>query len=677
MPFERNPKFTGRKELLDDLVQKLQQSTNTKRIAVFGLGGVGKTQLVLELAYQMQQLCAVFWIPVNSLANLQGAFYEVAKKLRLLGCEKDGDHIVELVQSYLSDESIGPWLLVLDNADDLSLWNYPFSLESGQKRLIDLLPKSTHGSIIFTTRNRKVTSDFVQDMVEVPEMDEPEATHLLKATAGVSEFAETDHHVVPILLETLTYLPLAIVQAASYIRKNGVSFSRYTELLMDQEDDVINILGEEFYDKGRYHDVSHAVAKTWIISFQQICRDDHLAAEYLSLMACVDHKDIPQSILVEGSLRRTETNAIGTLDAYSFTKKHSDSTMFDMHCLVHLATRSWLKEQDRLSSWQGKVVLRLTGLLANVDQTNQAQWRLYISHAQFAVMDHDTVGDEIIDLAAKCGRCLEYDGRYREAETMYQIVLGHRERVLGSEHPHTLASIGSLALVLSDQGKYEEAEAMHQEALRDQEKVLGPEHPDTLASISSLGLVLSHQGKYEEAEAMHQQALEGSEKVLGPEHPDTLASISNLGNVLDSEGKYEEAEAMHQKALKDKEKVLGPEHPGTLTSISSLALVLSHQGKYEEAEAMHRRGLDGSEKVLGPDHPDTLASVSNLGNVLDSQGKYEEAEAMHQKALRDKEKVLGPEHPHTLTSTNNLALVLSHQGKYEEAKAVNLRKPRN
>ena len=503
VPFERNPKFTGRKELLDDLVQKLQQSTNTKRIAVFGLGGVGKTQLVLELAYQMQQLCAVFWIPVNSLANLQGAFYEVAKKLRLLGCEKDGDHIVELVQSYLSDESIGPWLLVLDNADDLSLWNYPFSLESGQKRLIDLLPKSTHGSIIFTTRNRKVTSDFVQDMVEVPEMDEPEATHLLKATAGVSEFAETDHHVVPILLETLTYLPLAIVQAASYIRKNGVSFSRYTELLMDQEDDVINILGEEFYDKGRYHDVSHAVAKTWIISFQQICRDDHLAAEYLSLMACVDHKDIPQSILVEGSLRRTETNAIGTLDAYSFTKKHSDSTMFDMHCLVHLATRSWLKEQDRLSSWQGKVVLRLTGLLANVDQTNQAQWRLYISHAQFAVMDHDTVGDEIIDLAAKCGRCLEYDGRYREAETMYQIVLGHRERVLGSENPHTLASIGSLALVLSDQGKYEEAEAMHQEALRDQEKVLGPEHPDTLASISSLGLVLSHQGKYEEAKAVN------------------------------------------------------------------------------------------------------------------------------------------------------------------------------
>lgn len=125
---------------------------------------MGKTQLALELAHRIRERWAVFWIPVNSLPNLQTAYYKVAKKLRLPGCEKNGDHILESLQAYLSDESIGPWLLVLDNADDFSLWNSSVSLESGQKRLVYYWPKSTQVSIIFTTRNRKVTNDLVQDI---------------------------------------------------------------------------------------------------------------------------------------------------------------------------------------------------------------------------------------------------------------------------------------------------------------------------------------------------------------------------------------------------------------------------------------------------------------------------------------------------------------------------------
>jgi hypothetical protein len=73
---------------------------------------------------------------------------------------------------------------------------------------------------------------------------------------------------------------------------------------------------------------------------------------------------------------------------------------------------------------------------------------------------------------------------------------------------------------------------MHLRALKAREKVLGPEHPDTLASANNLGRVLQRQGKHEEAEAMHLRALNAQEKVLGPEHPDTLASARNLGSVL-------------------------------------------------------------------------------------------------------------------------------------------------
>jgi hypothetical protein len=72
------------------------------------------------------------------------------------------------------------------------------------------------------------------------------------------------------LLTRLTYLPLAIVQAAVYINENGISLADYLSLLKEQEKDVIDLLSKDFKDKGRYHNVKNLVKTTWLISFEQI-----------------------------------------------------------------------------------------------------------------------------------------------------------------------------------------------------------------------------------------------------------------------------------------------------------------------------------------------------------------------------------------------------------------------
>ncbi|KAJ5340143.1 FabD/lysophospholipase-like protein [Penicillium brevicompactum] len=710
VPFERNANFTGRKELLSDLAQKLEgQSDATRKIAIEGLGGVGKTQLVLELAHRMREQCAVCWIPVNSLANLQTAYRKVAQTLRLPGCEENGVDILELVQTYLSDETIGPWLLVLDNADEIELWTSPLTSEAGAKCLIDYMPRSRHGTIIWTTRDRKVATRVAREnVVTLHQTNESETSEMM--VKYLIDPIQSDGSLLPGLLRKLTYLPLAIVQAAAYINATAVSLTEYGELLSKQDDEVIELLGEDFGDDGRYAGVENAVAKTWLISFEQIRRRSSLAFEYLGFMACVDPKDIPRSLLPssERSSLKQQTDAIGILNAFSFITKHEGELAFDIHRLVHLVTRGWLKRNGELQGCHEQAVVQLSVLLSDIDQTNRMDWRPYIAHAQYAVGEDENCSKEEVHLAERCGKCLEYDGRYREAETMFQIVLEYREKVLGPEHQDTLTSVSNLGSVLSHLAKYEEAEAMHRRALQEQEKVLGPENPDMLISVSNLGLVLFRQGKYEEAEAMNRRALEGCKKVLGPEYPDTLiglvfsylgknedtesmnrralqerekvlgpehlhtlTSVSNLGLALDSEGKYEDAEAMHRRALEGYEKVLGPEHPDTLISVSNLGLVLSRQGKYEEAEAVHRRALEGYEKVLGPEHLDTLISATYLDLVLFLQGKYEEAETMHRRALEGYEKVLVPEHPDTLTSVSNLGLALDSEGKYEDDKVMN------
>ena len=57
-----------------------------------------------------------------------------------------------------------------------------------------------------------------------------------------------------------------------------------------------------------------------------------------------------------------------------------------------------------------------------------------------------------------------------------------------------------LALVLRARGKLDEAEPLLRQVMDALRRVLGPEHPDTLASMSGLALVLQARGKLAEAE---------------------------------------------------------------------------------------------------------------------------------------------------------------------------------
>jgi putative protein kinase ArgK-like GTPase of G3E family len=52
MPFKHNPRFTSRESELSRLEKLLSQTGQTTNIAITGLGGVGKTQLVIELVHQ-------------------------------------------------------------------------------------------------------------------------------------------------------------------------------------------------------------------------------------------------------------------------------------------------------------------------------------------------------------------------------------------------------------------------------------------------------------------------------------------------------------------------------------------------------------------------------------------------------------------------------------------------
>ncbi|KAF2190167.1 TPR-like protein [Zopfia rhizophila CBS 207.26] len=690
VPFRRDPHFVDREVLTQIDCKSLHPAS---RVALVGLGGVGKSQLAVEYSYRIRDRSPatwVFWIHASSTARFEEGYRKIAERAKIPDWDRQDVDILTLVYSWLCDEANGCWVMIIDNADDLGIF-CPLDGCKGSKdstsgnaaaALLDFVPQSPNGSILITSRSRDVgyrlTGSYA-DIIRVYPMDQSHALTLLRNKLDRS-FEQND---AVALVEALDYMPLAITQAAAYIsqRTPRVTVSRYLLDLRKGDRDRAKLLDIDIEDSRRDGTASNSIITTWQISFEHIRRERPSATRLLSLMSLFDRQGIPESLLHGRYQEDNDPSSdfeddLNTLISFSLVAIGVDGNHFKMHRLVQFSTRKWLELQGELEVWRETYITLMDDSYPVGWYENWKICQTLFPHVQAVVACRPSSGGVLEAWASvlfKAAWYAEDMGYYHAAEEMGRGALEAREAGLGAEHSGTLQSINNLGLVLEKQGKYEEAEVMHRRALEGYEKVLGPKHPDTLTSVSNLGSVLESQGKYEEAEAMHRRALEGMEKVLGPEHPDTLTSVSNLGSVLESQGKYAEAEVMHWRALEGSEKVLGPEHPDTLTSVSNLGLVLKSQGKYAEAEAMHRRDLEGSEKVLGPEHPDTLTSVSNLGLVLKSQGKYAEAEAMHRRDLEGSEKVLGPEHPDTLTSVSNLGLVLASQGRYEEAEAMHRR----
>ncbi len=267
-----------------------------------------------------------------------------------------------------------------------------------------------------------------------------------------------------------------------------------------------------------------------------------------------------------------------------------------------------------------------------------------------------TIGNTYLDL-----------GIYPEAQKQIERAIELRRRLLGEEHPDTLASLQTLGVLYRHQGKAAQAESLLNKILGTQRRVLGENHPDTLESAHELGLAYYDQEKFAQAEPLMTKALDGQRRKLGENHPSTTLTMNNLAEVYKDEGKYKQAESLHTRALEIQRSVLGEEHPDTLYTMNSLATLYEDEGKNAQAESLYERALEVQRRVLGEEHRDTLVTMTNLANLQRSEGRYAEAESFQTRTLEIQRRVLGEETVETTSSMNNLAVTYEVQGKFAQA----------
>jgi tetratricopeptide (TPR) repeat protein len=535
--------FVGRTDKLERLKQKIFKTNGRRIVSVLGLGGVGKSRLALELAYQIKSehpQHSVFWIQAAEQLTFEKDILEIGKKLGIPGIEDDKADIKTLVKQRLSNQPEEKWFLVLDNADDEALWGKRSDSSPQGFSLVDHLPRTTNGSILITTRSRYVANSLAgKEVIELLALSRDEAAEMFTKRLETPHLA-ADRAILSTLLEKLTYLPLAIVQAASFMNMTQRPVQTYLELLDTSEVGVIKLLSKDFGDPSRYPNAINPVANTWLISFKRIRNYHPLAAAFLSSMACLHEKGIPRSLLPEAGSEIDEIDiidAVAVLTGYSFVTRQTGSgitsvgELYDMHRLVQLAARNWLKMEGLLIGRTKVCITHMAQIFPTRDHKHKSIWTLYLPHAQRLCVDSYVEEiSERYDLLEKMGLCLVVDGKYTEAVKMHTATVQFREDTLGASEKETLSAYNNLGEALNWKGNWSMAEEFLQQAVNGQLETLGPEDPSTLTSRANLASTYRNQGRWTQAEELEVQVMETRRRVLGAEYPFTLTSMANLAS---------------------------------------------------------------------------------------------------------------------------------------------------
>ncbi|KAJ5192536.1 Tetratricopeptide-like helical [Penicillium cf. viridicatum] len=717
VPFAQDEEFVSRGVLLRQIREK--SLIPGSRIALVGLGGVGKSQLAIEYSHQLRSQSPgtwVFWVHGSNESRFEQSFREIADQVKIPGRQDPQVNIFKLVENWLRDEKIGKWVCILDNIDDDQLLSMRSSANGSNKPLLEYIPKSQNGSVIITSRSREAALRIVdhKGLIEVNPMQRSEALELLQRKLGESQESESQESEQ--LVDVLEFMPLAIVQAASYIRNRAprCSVSQYLTDFQKSDQEATKLLKEEAGHVYRDWEAKNSILVTWQISFNYIRQTKPSAADLLSLMSFFDRQGIPDNLvrhrpkanyrsrstsellgdssdgetsesdIVPEDYSDEETSEsdtgpdfeddITTLRDYSFLSISENGT-FMMHRLVQLTTHVWLKSDGQIDQWKDKFISTLYDEFPTTgDYENWERCRLLFPHVKSAMSQRPTSPDAQQQWATLLYRCAWYalksgniaaDAREMASKSREQRIV-----LLGDEHEEVINSIVILAIAFRLEGRWKDAEGLEVQVIERRKAKLGEDHPDTLASISNLASTFWNQGRWKEAEELEVQVIERRKAKLGEDHPDTLASISNLASTFWNQGRWKEAEELEVQVIERRKAKLGEDHPDTLTSINNLASTFWNQGRWKEAEELEVQVIERRKAKLGEDHPDTLTSINNLALTFWNQGRWKEAEELEVHVIERRKAKLGEDHPDTLTSINNLASTFWSQGRWKETEEL-------
>jgi tetratricopeptide (TPR) repeat protein len=610
--------FKGREPFLDDLRDRLGVPNNDRaaataivtRLAVHGLGGVGKTRAAVEYAWRhADDYTALLFVSARTVPELRANLANLAGVLGTSAATTSIDEQLKEVLDWL--EAHPGWLLIIDNVDTVE------AVREVEQQLAKLQP----GHVLITSRigNWSAAVKRLDLDVLAPEAG---VAFLLERTPLRRKQADDAVQAAGVARE-LDGLALALEQAGAYIDKQRLSLAEYLQRWAAKRPEVL-----------RWHDLQlmqypASVAITWETTFAQLEEPERRLLEVLSWLS----PDPTPLLLIEAApvveVTSDPREALAGLAGYSLARFDASGDAVLIHRLVQEITRGRIPDADRTSTLQTALnAVDAVTVGSPWDVRTWPIWTPLVAHAEAVSRHADAAG-----LAKPTTRLMNELGQYWHARGQFRV-----------------------------------AEPLMRRALAIDENRYGPDHPNVAVYLNNLAQLLQDTNRPGDAEPLMRRALAIDENSYGPDHPRVAIDLSNLAQLLKATNRVGDAEPLMRRALAIDEKSYGPDHPDVAIDLNNLALLLQATNRLGDAEPLMRRALAIDENSYGPDHPNVARDLNNLGLLLQATNRLGEAEPLMRPAVEIFTAALGPDHPYAATARRNLAALLqalNHQEKLE------------
>jgi tetratricopeptide (TPR) repeat protein len=650
----------GRDDLLVTLTRLVSAPDGRVRVLA-GMGGCGKSTVARSVAALVKARGGkAWWVQATDGAVLTQLLLGLAEELGA-----PAGQVAAALEGRVNPSDVlwgqlevgRGWLLVLDNADDLTALTVAGRSAAGGS---GWLRSSKSGLVLVTSRT--LDSQAWGPVTEVCPMQSLDVADGAQVLLDLAPDAG-DRNAAERLSERLGGLPLALHHAGCYLASPFAaesSFAVYEQVLEARFGDLMDRGGGD----------RDTVIATWELSLDALAAPGKdQARPLLRLLSCfASSVPVPPQVLDRARLatayhgaRAVEDGlagllAVGLISIPGMPAGHDPGVK--VHPLVAQTVR--YRAGDDLTSYLAEAVRLLAAAMGGLSPDNPKQaadWVNLLPHLQALQQARQKLPGEaeesLVEAAAEMTHALMWAHSHAALLAVAESGLA-REHGLGSNHPAVLRLRRHRANALRDLGRYDEAEAEYRRVSSAQAPLLGPDHPDTLATQYDLARAMAAQGKSAEAEAECRQVLGARLRALGSEHPDVLATRREIARAMAAQGRPAEAEGEFRQVINAQQRVRGSDHPDVLASQYDLARAIAAQGKSAEAEAEFRQVLDARQRILGPDHPATLTTRQAIAKLLAAEGRRAEAEVEVRQTLDAQQRILGPDHPDTLITLSLL-----------------------
>lgn len=689
----------GRARLVDAVLRRPWGSVDL----LSGAGGLGKSTVARAVAARAGEEGAdVWWVSATDEARLSAGMRALAgqlgadpERLRLAWSGQDGD-APDLVWELLSQRH-SPWLLILDNADDLRL------LTARYGRVADatgwVRPPPPPGRLLITSRNQnhRAWGPWVK-IRPLPRLSTSAAARALVDRTGRGAGSRAE---AAALSSRLSAVPLVLHQAGLFLANaahtppwrdtapvprtfaayQAALDQRFRELIASPSSDRSPLSGSPpSSDSSRSE-----VTATWELSLDLLAEQDMpLARPLLRLLAHFADVAVPYALVLHGRLLATSPRfgpvtddhlqrLIDALADFGLLTRQVPAQAtnepiaysVEIHPLIGETMRMAAAMENQTSEYLRLAVFGLAEAAAGRDPRapeDRSFWELTSSHLKrmlTVAAQVEPLAEQVADtLTTSVALCVDYaisSGFFVEADGL-DSAAAHVEAELSPDHPAVLRLRYQRARLTDRRGDPASAATAYRSVLVDRTRVFGADHPETLRTRHALAWVLTRLDDLDGAETVFRAVLESRNRVLGSMHPQTLWTRHDLAWVLTRNGSLPAAaaEREYRAILADRSRVLGSQHPHTLWTRHDLAWTLRESGNLLAAKKEFSGVLADRVRVLGETHPDTLWAWHELARTLELNGELISARQAYEAVLDARVRTLGREHRDTIDSVTAL-----------------------